>query len=70
MSLKKFLKRGVKEFSTSHSGQVVMEYFILFCLLTALVLVTTSYFFARTQATTTNFMRASLDAMEQKNLPH
>ena len=46
-----------------------MEYFILLCLVTALVLVGTSYFFARTQVATTNFMKASLDAMEQKNLP-
>jgi predicted PurR-regulated permease PerM len=79
MSLKKFLKRGVKVSPIDHSGQVMVEYFILFCLLTALVLITGSSLFNKAAnldstlprsnwSATLNFMETSFNAMEQKNI--
>jgi hypothetical protein len=60
MRLKKFLQ-SYKVDNSRRSGQVVVEYFILFALLAALTLIAGSVYFAKMSHSTERFETAALD---------
>ena len=68
MSLKKYLKRNLfrnvsQNQPFSMTGQIIVEYVILFCLLALLTIIGASTFFAKLQHTTNSFSDAAIDSM-------
>ena len=64
MRLKKYLKRLGEE----QKGQVVMEYFILLCVLLALTIIGSSTFFKKVSHSTDSFSQTAYQKMKQTNL--